>query len=240
MRDDITRPIAIQIEEAVADIPGWTPLDQLLSLFTLALSSAHLPGDILELGCWCGRSAVALGMAARLTGQTTVHCVDLFPERDDWYQNSNGTYSFSVTLGDRTYGAYQDQTVWEQPFLRDIAPVYERWPKTLDAFNHFIAKHRLDSCIRAHKTDLEGFAGRTAPELRLRLAFIDGDHGFDAVCRDIELVEKFLLPGGWICFDDAFSAYTGVNAAIKEKIIESGKYQFHQQLTRKFFVAQRI
>lgn len=240
MRDDVTRPIAAQIEEAVAEIPGWTPLDQLLSLFALAFSSAHLRGDILELGSWCGRSAVALGMAARLTGRTTVHCVDLFPEKDDWYQNANGTYSFSVTLGDRTCGAYREQTVWEEPFLRDIAPMYERWPKTLDAFNHFISKHQLDSCVRAYKTDLGGFAGSTASEPRLRLAFIDGDHGFDAVCRDIELLEKLLLPGGWICFDDAFSTYAGVDDAIKEKIVNSGKYQLCQQLTRKFFAAQKL
>lgn len=91
-----TKPIATQIEEAVKDIPGWSPIDQLLSLFTLALSSSHLQGDILELGSWCGRSAVALGMAARLTGDTKVHCVDLFPEKTDWYQNADGTYSLYV------------------------------------------------------------------------------------------------------------------------------------------------
>ncbi|MEY4592782.1 MAG: hypothetical protein RIR18_1677, partial [Pseudomonadota bacterium] len=75
----ITIPIFTQIEEAVKSIPGWSPLDQLMALFTLAYSSSHLPGDILELGSWCGRSAVALGMAAKLTGIGKVHCVDLFP-----------------------------------------------------------------------------------------------------------------------------------------------------------------
>lgn len=235
-----TKPIATQIEEAVKDIPGWSPIDQLLSLFTLALSSSHLQGDILELGSWCGRSAVALGMAARLTGDTKVHCVDLFPEKTDWYQNADGTYSFSVTLDGKIHGAYQDQTVWEEPFKRDIATMYERWPGTIDAFNNFVHINGLSDCITAYKKDLMAFASEAPADLRLRLAFIDGDHSFDAVCTDIEIVEQFLLPGGWICFDDAFSSYEGVNRAIQAKILKSGKYRLCQQLTRKFFAAQRI
>jgi hypothetical protein len=77
-------------------------------------------------------------------------------------------------------------------------------------------------------------------DFRLRLAFSDGDHSCDAVCQDIEIVDRYLLPGGWICFDDAFSSYDGVNQAIEEKIVESGKFRNCQQLTRKFFVAQKI
>jgi hypothetical protein len=198
-----------------------------LSLFTLALSSSHLQGDILELGSWCGRSAVALGMAARMTEHTKVHCVDLFPEKSDWYQNADGTYSFSVALNGQTYRGHQDQTVWEEPFLRDIAPMYNRWQGPMVAFNHYVGLNGLSSCI-------------TPSDLRLRLAFIDGDHSFNAVCRDIEIVEQFLLPGGWICFDDAFSSYEGVNKAIKQMILGNGNYRLCQQITRKFFVAQRI
>lgn len=235
-----TTPITNQIEEAVKDIPGWSPIDQLLSLFTLAFSSAHLQGDILELGSWCGRSAVALGMAARLSGNTQVHCVDLFPEKDDWFRNKDGTYSFSVNLNGRQYGAYQDQTVWEEPYLRDIATMYERWPSTLSAFNHFMEKNDLQACVKPYRSDLDTFAAHAPKDLALRLAFIDGDHSFDAVCKDISTVEKFLLPGGWICFDDAFSTYEGVNQAIRVKILESGNYSNYQQLTRKFFVAQKV
>lgn len=237
--NNTTKPITMQIEEAVKDIPGWSPLDQLLSLFTLAFSSAHLQGDILELGSWCGRSAVALGMAARLTGNAKVHCVDLFPDKNDWYKNADGTYSFAVTMNGRAYGAYQDQTVWAEPFLRDIAPMYERWSGTLDAFNYFVALNELNAHIVPHRSDLETFARKAPVDLCLSLAFIDGDHSFDAVCKDIEIVERFLLPGGWICFDDAFSSYEGVNKAIRVRILESGKYCQHQQLTRKFFAAQR-
>lgn len=234
-----TKPIATQIEEAVKDIPGWSPIDQLLSLFTLALSSSHLQGDILELGSWCGRSAVALGMAARLTGDTKVHCVDLFPEKTDWYQNADGTYSFAVFVDGRKVGAYGEQTVWKEPYLRDIAPVYERFAGTRAAFDSAIAANGLSDRVMPFKGDLLSFSKNQESPLALRMGFIDGDHSYAAVAEDIAVVEKYLLPGGWICFDDAFSSYDGVNEAIQRHVIDSGRYRCCQQLTRKFFVAQR-
>jgi len=236
----ITTPIASQIEQAVQNIPGWSPIDQLLSLFTLAYTSADIAGDILELGSWCGRSAVVLGMAARLTGNTKVHCVDLFPEKKDWFKNPDGTYSFAVNIDGRVVGAYGEQTVWAEPYERDIAPVYERYSGTWEAFNASIAENDLSRQIIPIKGDLQSFALNAASDFKLRMAFIDGDHSYEAVAKDIEIIERFLVLGGWICFDDAFSSYVGVNEAIEKHIINGGKYCQHQQLTRKFFVARFV
>lgn len=235
----ITTPIATRIEEAVQSIPGWSPIDQLLSLFILAYASSEVVGDILELGSWCGRSAVALGMAAELTGNTKVHCVDLFPEKKDWFKNPDGTYSFAVSIDGRSVGAFCEQTVWAEPYERDIATVYERHPSTLDFFNASIAQNDLSKWIIPFKGDLQSFSSRSTSDFKLRMAFLDGDHSHEAVQKDIEIVESFLLPGGWICFDDAFSSYPGVNKAIEDHIIGSGKYLHTQQLTRKLFVARR-
>jgi hypothetical protein len=235
----ITQPIATQIEVAVKDIPGWSPLDQLMALFTLAFSSTHLSGDILELGSWCGRSAVALGLAAKLTGKGYIHCVDLFPEKNDWYENADGTYSFAVEIDGKKYGAYRDQTVWAEPFLRDIKPMYERFNGTLEAFNLAMLANNLNGQVIPYRGDLEGFSKMAPDDFALRLAFIDGDHSYMAVAKDIETVERFLVRDGWICFDDAFSSYDGVNEAIQEHIVDSGKYKNYQQMTRKFFAAQR-
>lgn len=234
-----TKPITTQIEEAVQGIPGWSPIDQLLTLFTLAYTSADLDGDILELGSWCGRSAVALGMAAKLSGKGKVHCVDLFPEKNDWFKNEDGTYSFAVTLDGKTYGAYQDQTVWAEPYLKDIAPMYERYSGTLEAFTLAMQANFLTDLVLPYRTDLEGFSKKAPDDFALRMAFIDGDHSYEAVAKDIRTVEKFLLPDGWICFDDAFSSYDGVNEAIQKHVIDSGNYNRFQQMTRKCFVAQR-
>lgn len=75
-----TNPVIGQIEKLVDGVPGWTPIDQLFSLFLLAYT-ADAEGDILELGSWCGRSASALALAASLIGDVKVHCVNLFRRR---------------------------------------------------------------------------------------------------------------------------------------------------------------
>jgi hypothetical protein len=233
-----TTPVATQIEEMVRGVPGWSPQDQLVALFNLA----YLPdaeGDIIELGSWCGRSASALGLAAKLSGRSTVHAVDLFPDKSDWIRNGDGTYSYCVTLGDRQFGAYGEQTVWAEPFERDIAPIYERQPRLLDVFRETIARNGLSDVVRPFRGDLQMFADAAPADLRCKLAFIDGDHSYDAVRQDIAHAERFLVPGGWICFDDAFSCYDGVDRAITDAVINSGRYDRCQQVTRKFFVARR-
>lgn len=235
----VIKPIATQIEEAVFTIPGWSPIDQLFTLFTLAYASADLGGDILELGSWCGRSSVALGMAAKLSGKGRVYCVDLFPEKNDWYRNKDGTYSFAVNIDGRLIGAYGEQTVWAEPFERDIAPVYERFAGTAEAFSTSMSNNGLSSFVFPVKGDLISFSKIVPDALKVRLAFIDGDHSYEAVSNDIAHIESYLLPGGWICFDDAFSSYPGVNEAIQKHIIDSGKYEHCQQMTRKLFVARR-
>lgn len=234
-----TTPVTDLIDQAAKTIPGWSPPDQMFALFSLVFSSAGLSGDILELGSWCGRSAVALGLAAKLSGEGRVYCVDLFPEKEDWYRNPDGSYSFAVTIDGKRHSAYQHQTVWAEPYLREIVPVYERFSGPLDAFNMAMASNQLGELVNAYKGDMVSFADSASGDLALRLAFIDGDHSYAAVTQDIRIVERFLLPGGWLCFDDAFTSYDGVNEAIRELIVESGRYHLCQQLTRKLFVARR-
>jgi predicted O-methyltransferase YrrM len=233
-----TTPVATQIEDLVSDIPGWSPHDQLTALFHLA----YMPdatGDIIELGSWCGRSAAALGLAARLSGNTTVHAIDLFPDQSDWRRNSDGTYSFSVRLEGQQIDAYLDPAVWEEPYVRDIVPIYDHHPRLLDRFVDTIQRKGLGDVVRPHRGTMQMFAQAAPADLRCKLAFIDGDHSYEAVANDIRDVERFLVPGGWICFDDAFSHYPGVDRAITDHVINSGEYERCQQLTRKFFVARR-
>lgn len=180
-------------------------------MFTLACISSCVQGDILEVGSWCGRSSTALGMAARLSGNSKVHCVDLWPAKEDWYKNEDGSYSFTVTVGDKVYKAYREQTVRAEPFLRDLYPMYERFKGTLDAFNSYATKNGLGDYIVTPRCDLTAFAENAPKGLRLRMAFIDGEHTYEAVCRDIETIERFLVSGGWICLDDAFSSWDGAS-----------------------------
>jgi predicted O-methyltransferase YrrM len=234
-----TTPVMNQLEALVADVPGWSPLDQLYTLFQLAYATSGLPGNIVEVGSWCGRSALALGLAVRLSGQGHVYCVDLFPGKDDWTQNRDGSYSFRVSIGGQTYGGHQTQTVWQKPFESDIAPLYTRRHSLLDLFVENISARRLHDVITPLKGNTDVFARSMPSDFRCRLVFLDGDHSYESVCRDIETMERFLVPGGWICFDDAFSSYDGVNRAIQDRILGDPRYELGQQMTRKFFVARK-
>jgi predicted O-methyltransferase YrrM len=232
-------PITEQIDEMVGSVLGWTPADQLFALFNLVFASKDLPGDLVEIGCWAGRSTAVLGLAARLIGDTHLYCIDLFPGKDDWWVNDDGSYSFAVTVRGVLYKAYQDQRVWAEPFERDILPLYAKYPNILEAFQETLEKYNLRDLVTTHVGDSSSFLQEAPKGLQCKLAFIDGDHCYAAVCQDIAIIERILVPGGWICFDDAFTGYDGVNRAINDRIINNPQYDLCHQLTRKLFVARR-
>lgn len=234
-------PMISQIEEMVSDIPGWTPIDQLYTLFLLSYSiDSSIKGNIIEIGSWCGRSSVVLGTAVKLSNVGKMICVDLFPDKSDWYENLDGTYSFKVKIGDKVYGGYESQTAWTEPFKNSILPVYEKNESLISIFNDSIKRNKLNDIIIPYKGDSSILSNKLNKDFKCKFAFIDGDHSYEAVVKDIYNVEKYLIPGAWVCFDDAFSSYEGVNEAIQEKIINSGLYENCQQLTRKLFAARRI
>lgn len=226
-----TRPITSLIDDIVSSVPGWTPPDQLLALYTLAISTAALKGDFFEVGSWCGRSTIVLAKAAQQIG-CTVQCVDLFPSKDDWKQNRDGTWSFYAedTL------AYGEQTVWNEPYQRDIAPIYDKYDSVLDVFLNSLKKFNVENDVHFFKGTTEKFSA-VCGDSQYRLAFVDGDHAEFAVKNDIYFILSHLTPYGLICFDDAFSSYDGVNEAITKSIFTNDHCVYSQQLTRKFHAA---
>lgn len=226
------------IRESVSDVPGWSPEDQLFALYMLAVSTSHLKGDIWEIGSWCGRSSIVLATALKNWDKGKVHCIDLFPARNDWYENQDGSYSFCVTIEGQTYHSYTEQTVWKEPYARDIVPMYQKYGNELESiFEGYLKKKGCAERVIKYRGIASNYAKKYVGNVKM--AFVDGDHSFAGVCADIDAVERFLVPGGWIAFDDAFSSYDGVNRAIEERIIKSGKYESGQLLTRKCFAARR-
>lgn len=233
------QPVTVRIARLVESVPGWTPPDQLLALHTLAVATSHLGGDVMEIGSWCGRSTAVLGHAVETTRAGHVWAIDLFPHEADWRTNPDGTHSFSVMIGGVRINGYEVQTVWDEPYQRDIATVYAHYDSALEAFHATINAEGLDKTVTPFCGTSSMFAAQAARDLKIRFAFLDGDHSYRAVCADIEAVEQFLLPGGWIAFDDAFSVYEGVDTAIRERVISSRRYDCAHQMCRKLFVARR-
>jgi hypothetical protein len=232
-------PVTARIGRIVESVPGWTPPDELLALHMLAVTTAPLGGDVVEIGSWCGRSTAVLGHAVASTGVGHVWAIDLFPERADWTTNPDGSHSMSVDIGGEAVDAYTRQTVWDEPFQRDIATLYQQAEGVLHVFQRTIDGEELGAVVTPFRGTGRMFAARAPENMKVRLAFLDGDHSYEAVVADIEAVQPFLQSGGWIAFDDAFSVYEGVDAAIREHILGSGLYDQPQQMCRKFFVARR-
>lgn len=228
-----------QLEEFTNNIPGWSPTEELFSLHHLALLTSELPGDILEVGAWCGRSSAALALALQELGSGHLFSIDLFPEKSDWYQNSDRNYSFSVEIEGKKYCGYTDQTVWEKPFKNEMEPIYDKHKSPMDVMFEKLEQYGLIQLVTAFRGDCKTFTKRQDGKLQFRLAFIDGDHGYKAVSSDIQVIAPLLVPGGWIAFDDAFTSYDGVNSAIEELIIKNDQFDLCYQPTRKLFAARK-
>lgn len=237
--EPLLAPLVDRLDQMVKDIPGWSPVDQLYTLNLLGLATAHLPGDFLEIGSWCGRSAVVLGSAARMLGNTQVHCIDLFPRLSDWKSNADGDRYLEVEINGKLYRANQEQTVWAQAFGTQVSKIYLDYESPRVCLEKQIQRLDLGKIIRLHRGTSATFEAARAANFQCKLAFIDGDHGYDAVCQDIAMVKNVLVGGGWICFDDAFSSYEWVNRAIREQILGDPQFDFCQQMTRKLFVARK-
>lgn len=231
------QPITERIASIVAAVPGWTPPDQLLALHMLAVATAPIEGDVMEIGSWCGRSAAVLGHAVAATSSDHVWAVDLFPTKEDWLIDEAGHHYFTVDIeGHSIVGC--EQPIWDEPFRRDVEPIYAQHDSIMDVFNATIAAEGLQRHVTPYRGTGAIFASSgKAP--KIRLAFLDGDHSYSSVCQDIDAVEQLLAPGGWLSFDDAFTVYEGVDEAIRDRIIRSDKYDCQHQVARKFFVARR-
>lgn len=219
-------------------IPGWTPLEQLFALYATVAFDQSQSADIVEVGSWCGRSTIALGLAAKYAGRQ-LHAVDIFPERDDWIRNPDGTWSIRTLIDDTVVNACDIQTVWNEAFENSILPVYAddfsprlRLERGLDQFG-------VRDWVQVHRATGEMFRLKR-PGLRIGTLFLDADHSEASVRADIEGFLPMMEPGACMCFDDAFTVYDGIDRAITDALISRFPpvMAAGSQLTRKLFSAR--
>ena len=150
------------------------PPDEGLALYEAGLQGAAA-GPLLEIGSYCGKSAVYLGAAAR----------------------ERGTIVFSI---DHHRGSEEIQPGWENhdPDLVDATGIMDSLP----FFRRTIADAGLEGVVIGVVGDSPTIARHwTTP---VGLVFVDGAHSEDLVRADYESWAPKLRSGGLLLFHDVF------------------------------------
>ena len=133
-------------------------------------------GPLLEVGSYCGKSAVYLGAAAR----------------------AGGTVLFSV---DHHRGSEENQAGWEHHDPEVVDPETGRMD-TLPFFRRTIERAGLEDVVVAVVGDSPAIAAALATPLGL--VFVDGGHALDVVLADYEGWSPHVAAGGLLVFHDVF------------------------------------
>jgi MMP 1-O-methyltransferase len=156
---------------------GFMPDDEGLALHEAALTAARRTGaPLLEVGTYCGKSAVYLGAAAR----------------------EAGTVLFTV---DHHRGSEENQAGWDHHDLEVVDPRTGRMD-TLPFFRETIEAAELEDCV----VGVIGQSAMVAAAWATPLAFlfIDGGHDEKVAMADYEGWATSLLPGGLLAIHDVF------------------------------------
>lgn len=205
----ILDPLSHTIDRVIAGIPGFTDTEELQALFNIAYS---LGGDIVEIGSWLGRSSVILGLAARYFDRK-VYCVDLFPSRGDWKQNDDK--SWSIVTKDEKSAYKNEHRIYNDTFASRFLPAYSKNESTLVQFIDNINSYELDGVVIPVRGDISSFV-KSHSGIKPKLIFIDGDHDYPSVRRDIEVSASILDRYGVMCIDDVGGAFTSVTRAVRD------------------------
>ncbi|MBI5492625.1 MAG: class I SAM-dependent methyltransferase [Deltaproteobacteria bacterium] len=154
--------------------------EQKVVLSSLAASVAKKGCRFIEIGSWCGDTALILGEVAKISGGK-LFCVD-------WWKGSPGTDLFEVA-GKRDVYSFFWNRVREAGLEDTVIPV------------------------RARSEDAAPVFKRGSFDL----VFIDGDHRYEAVSRDIELCSPLVREGGILCGHDCDGRMADFDAGFLEE-----------------------
>jgi predicted O-methyltransferase YrrM len=161
--------------EIVRATKGFMPEEEGDALYAAALEGGRV-GPLLEIGTYCGKSAVYLGAAAR----------------------ERGTVAFSV---DHHRGSEENQAGWEHHDQEVVDPATGRMD-TLPFFRRAVEAAGLEDVI----VGVVGHSVPIARAWRTPLGFlfIDGGHAEDIAMGDYEGWARHVAPGGVLAIHDVF------------------------------------
>lgn len=180
-------------------VKGFLDEEEAERLFDLAVTSSRL-APCMEIGSYCGKSAVFLGAACR----------------------ENHAVLFSV---DHHTGS-EEQQPGQEYFDPDLFDEKTGKIDTLRLFRKTIDDFNLDNTVVAviGRSEIIGRVWQTP----LGLLFIDGSHAYESVLNDYEIWARHVLPGGYLVFHDIFPDPSQGGQApylVYKQAVASGQYE---------------
>ena len=164
-----------RLRRAAEAARGFMPAEEGLALYEAA-ASLDVNGPLLEVGSYCGKSAVYLGAAAEATGRV-LFCVD------------------------HHRGSEENQPGWDH-HDPEVVDAELGVIDTLPFFRRTIRGAGLEETVVAVVGDSPAVASLWATPLAL--VFIDGGHGAEPARRDYEGWSPHVAPGGLLAIHDVF------------------------------------
>jgi len=202
-----------QCLQCIERIPGILHPMEGYTLLLLAMA-APTNHKIVEVGSYLGRSTCYMALGSMITGKKGVCAVDMFPKKSDWYRGEDGYYHI--------YGS--DYYLPEHIYKERETFLYgdKAYESTLAIFTDIIKRVGLQAYIEPFK----GNSLQCAAQLKtpVRMVFIDGDHTYEGVKKDILALADKLVANGYLCFHDYSVNFLGVVQAVNEFVIGSTDY----------------
>ncbi len=170
-------PLSPDLAAVAANTKGFMPTDEgdaLHDAGVVAAASGH--GPLLEVGSYCGKSAIYLGAAAR-SGATVLYSVD------------------------HHRGSEENQSGWDHHDLDVVDPETGRMD-TLPFFRRTLAEAKLEDVVIGVVGDSAAIAWNWATPLSL--LFIDGGHGSEPAWADYRGWTPHIAEHGWLAIHDVF------------------------------------
>ena len=156
---------------------GFMPDDEGLALYSAAAHAAASGlGPLLEVGTYCGKSALYLGAAAR----------------------EGGSVVFTV---DHHRGSEENQAGWEHHDASLVDPATGRMD-TLPTFRRTVEAAGVEDVVVAVIGQSTTVAAYWSTPLAL--LFIDGGHGSEPAWADYRAWTPKVAAGGWLAIHDVF------------------------------------
>lgn len=187
-------------------VPGMCDDEKFHALLELARHS--VPGDIVEIGSWWGRSAFILAWLAQRFAIGNLLCVD------PWSNAHLVQNEKIVDSGSSTVDADEALNVFQIGLLPFNAKHINYLRMTSAEGARRYAEERVVVTEHFGETNYRG---------SISILHIDGNHAQEAVQTDIDSWAPFLAKGGWIVFDDYLWPYGDGPKKVGDQFVEANQ-----------------